>query len=55
MSYAISEAARKTGITASTIRYYEKDGLLPSIKRDKNGIRYFIEENYIFRKSLYQI
>ena len=38
MSYTISEAAQKTGLPPSTIRYYDKEGLLPNIKR-KNGIR----------------
>lgn len=45
MEYTIHEAVEKTGITASTLRYYEKEGLLPSIKRNKNGIRSFTEEN----------
>ena len=36
MSYTISEA----GLPPSTIRYYDKEGLLPNIKR-KNGIRVF--------------
>lgn len=45
MEYSIGEAAEKTGITASTLRYYEKEGLLPSIKRDKNGIRSFTEND----------
>ena len=40
MSYTISEAAEKIGIPPSTIRYYDKEGLLPNIKR-KNGIRIF--------------
>ena len=40
MSYTISEAAEKTGLPPSTIRYYDKEGLLPNIKR-KNGIRVF--------------
>ena len=40
MSYTISEAAQKTGLPPSTIRYYDKEGLLPNIKR-KNGIRVF--------------
>ena len=40
MSYTISEAAEKVGIPATTIRYYDKEGLLPNIKR-KNGIRVF--------------
>lgn len=45
MDYSISEAAQKSGITASTIRYYEKEGLLPGIKRNKNGIRSFNDED----------
>ena len=45
MEYTIGEAAEKTGITASTLRYYEKEGLLPNIKRDKNGIRSFCDED----------
>ena len=40
MSYTISEAAQKTGLPPSTIRYYDKEGLRPNIKR-KNGIRVF--------------
>ena len=40
MSYTISDAAEKTGLPPSTIRYYDKEGLLPNIKR-KNGIRVF--------------
>ena len=40
MSYTISEAAEKTGLPPSTIRFYDKEGLLPKIKR-KNGIRVF--------------
>lgn len=40
MSYTISEAVEKTGLPPSTIRYYDKEGLLPNIKR-KNGIRVF--------------
>ena len=40
MSYTISEAAEKTGLPPSTIRFYDKEVLLPNIKR-KNGIRVF--------------
>lgn len=35
----ISEVSRKYNITADTIRYYEKEGLIPAVPRDKNGIR----------------
>ena len=43
MSYTISEAARRMGVAPSTLRYYDKEGLLPNLKR-KNGQRIF-EEN----------
>lgn len=36
----ISEFAKITGLPASTIRFYEKHGILKS-SRDKNGIRIF--------------
>lgn len=37
--YTIGQAANLLGIPASTIRYYEKNNLLPSIRRTKGGIR----------------
>lgn len=40
MSYTISEVSERMGVTPSTIRYYDKEGLLPEIKR-VNGIRMF--------------
>lgn len=36
----IKEAAEQTGLSAHTIRYYEKEGYV-KIPRDKNGIRIF--------------
>lgn len=41
----IAEVCRKYNITADTIRYYEKIGLLPKIPRTNNGIRDFDEES----------
>ena len=35
-----------TGLPASTLRYYDKQGLLPNLKRDGNNIRIFTEEDY---------
>ena len=40
MNYTISEAANHVGVAASTLRYYEKEGLIPHVKR-KNGNRIF--------------
>ena len=46
MFYTIGEVSKKFNIPTSTLRYYEKEGLLPFIERDKNGIRKFKEENF---------
>ena len=37
----VKDVAEKTGLTPHTIRYYAKEGLLPTVKRDKNGVRVF--------------
>ncbi len=40
----ISEIANKINLSASTLRYYEKKGLL-RVDRDKNGRRYYKESD----------
>ena len=35
-----------TGLPASTLRYYDKQGLLPNLKRDGNNIRIFTDDDY---------
>lgn len=40
---SISEASAKFNIPESTLRYYEKKGLLPLIERDEAGRRLFSE------------
>ncbi|WP_425446518.1 MerR family transcriptional regulator [Dethiothermospora halolimnae] len=45
MEYTIGKAAEAVGLTTYTLRYYEKEGLLPEIKRDKQGIRIFNEKD----------
>ena len=37
----IGELAERSGIPASTIRYYEKEGLLPKVQRGANGYRVY--------------
>lgn len=41
LSMLIKEAAARLGLPAHTIRYYEKEGLLPSLQRDEQGNRIF--------------
>ncbi|WP_338650367.1 MerR family transcriptional regulator [Listeria seeligeri] len=37
----IKEASEKTGVSADTIRYYERIGLIPRVSRNENGVRKF--------------
>ena len=41
MPYAIQQVARMTGIPASTLRYYDREGLLPFLERNAAGYRVF--------------
>ena len=41
----ISEVSKKYNLTADTIRYYEKVGLIPKVPKNKSGIRDFDEKS----------
>lgn len=41
MVYTVGEMAKLLGVTASTLRYYDKEGLLPFVERSSGGIRMF--------------
>lgn len=41
MNYSIGEVSRMFDLPASTLRYYDKEGLLPHIQRQGTGIRRF--------------
>jgi len=43
MYYSIGEVANIMGIPISTLRYYDKEGLLPTIGRSSSGIRVFTD------------
>jgi DNA-binding transcriptional MerR regulator len=45
MEYSMKQASEITGLTAHTLRYYEKEGLLPDVHRTKSGIRRFSQED----------
>lgn len=45
MAYSIKEVSEMLGIPASTIRYYDKEGLLPFVERGESGYRLFSDEN----------
>lgn len=42
--YTISEVSEKYQISSSTLRYYDRIGLLPNIPRQANGNRYFTDQ-----------
>ena len=46
MYYTVGEIARISGIPAHTLRYYDREGLLPGIERSEGGIRRFKEEDF---------
>ncbi|MDI4647118.1 MerR family transcriptional regulator [Cohnella hashimotonis] len=39
--YSINEIVKITGIPASTLRYYEQEGILPDVNRNTNGRRMY--------------
>lgn len=41
MHYTVGEMAKKLGVSPSTLRYYDKEGLLPFVARSEGGIRIF--------------
>ncbi|OPX46054.1 HTH-type transcriptional regulator AdhR [Ruminiclostridium hungatei] len=45
MEYTIKQAAEKMNLTAYTLRYYDKEGLLPFVERDSAGNRLFTEND----------
>ena len=46
MTYTVKEISQKTGISPYTLRFYEKEGVLPVVERNANGVRKF-DEHYI--------
>lgn len=44
MHYSIGEISRMTGISVSTLRYYDREGMFPDMERSNGGIRIFSEK-----------
>ena len=45
MEYLIQDASKKLNISIYTLRYYDKEGLTPFVKKDENGVRKYTEED----------
>ncbi len=41
----IAEVARRYGVSADTLRYYERIGLIPPVPRNKSGVRDYDESS----------
>lgn len=46
MTYTIAQAAQRCGLTPHTMRYYDKEGLLPFVERSPSGARQFKESDF---------
>ncbi len=46
MFYTVGEAAKRLGVAPSTLRYYDKEGLLPFVERTNGGIRMFKQSDF---------
>ena len=46
MLYTVGEMAKHLGVAPSTLRYYDKEGLLPFVERSSGGIRVFKDSDY---------
>jgi DNA-binding transcriptional MerR regulator len=44
-TYSISEVAKELNLTVYTLRYYDKEGLIPFVERTPSGIRVFKESD----------
>lgn len=45
MRYTIGEMGKIMGVPTSTLRYYDKEGLLPFVERSSGGMRVFSGED----------
>lgn len=46
MLYTVGEMAKILKVAPSTLRYYDKEGLLPFVERSGGGIRMFKDEDF---------
>ncbi|QAA31970.1 MerR family transcriptional regulator [Clostridium manihotivorum] len=45
MSYTIKQVAERTNLSDHTLRYYDREGLMPLLKRSASGIRNYSEND----------
>ena len=52
MIYTVGEVAKKLNVATSTLRYYDKEGLLPFVERSSGGMRVFKDEDMSWLKII---
>ena len=45
MEYTIRQVSELTGLSASTLRFYEKEQIFPPVKRNEAGVRVYQEQD----------
>jgi len=46
MAFTVGEMAKLLGVPTSTLRYYDKEGLLPFVERSPGGMRLFQDKDH---------
>ena len=54
-TYRIGALARKAGVTARTVRYYESLGLLKTQDREDGGQRYYTDKDLVYVNRILQL
>lgn len=52
MIYSIGEVAEKMGLSVHTLRYYDKEGILPLVERSENGRRVFTDKDLVMLNTI---
>lgn len=52
MIYTVSEMAKLLNVAPSTLRFYDREGLLPFVERSSGGTRIFTEKSYGWLKII---
>ncbi len=52
MAYTIKQAAEIMNVTPTTLRFYDKQGLLPNIERKESGYRIFSDDDMAMLKVI---
>ena len=52
MLYTVGEISKQLNIPPSTLRYYDKQGLLPFVERSSRGVRVFKQSDFAWLKII---